>query len=141
MYSCALWSDEEGGVNGDLTSGVFPGDLEAAQKRKIRYVLDKARLKPGCRVLEFGTGWGGLAIEVRRSLAHTEHDLNQPSPLHRRLLIMDVKSILLLSLLSRRRWLKKESKRRGWEVVYEFTSWTTVTYLKSSNTLLMHSSA
>ena len=64
MYSCALWSDEEGGVNGDLLSGPFQGDLEAAQKRKIRYVLDKARVKPGSRILEFGTGWGGLAIEV-----------------------------------------------------------------------------
>ncbi|KAJ3487084.1 hypothetical protein NLI96_g3776 [Meripilus lineatus] len=64
MYSCALWSDEEGGVNGDLLSGPFQGDLEAAQKRKIRYVLDKARVKPGSRILEFGTGWGGLAIEA-----------------------------------------------------------------------------
>lgn len=64
MYSCALWSEAEGGVNGDIESGPFPGDLEAAQLRKIRHVLTKARVQPGHRVLEFGTGWGGMAIEV-----------------------------------------------------------------------------
>lgn len=64
MYSCALWDDAEGGVRGDLISGPTPGDLEAAQLRKIRHVLNKARVKPGHRILEFGSGWGGLAIEV-----------------------------------------------------------------------------
>lgn len=64
MYSCALWSDEEGGFRGDLDSGPFPGDLEAAQLRKIRHVLTKAKVRPGHRILEFGSGWGGLAIEV-----------------------------------------------------------------------------
>ncbi|THH30815.1 hypothetical protein EUX98_g3372 [Antrodiella citrinella] len=67
MYSCALWSEAEGGVNGDLESGPFAGDLEAAQQRKIKHVLTKARVQPGHRVLEFGTGWGGLAIEAARS--------------------------------------------------------------------------
>jgi cyclopropane fatty-acyl-phospholipid synthase-like methyltransferase len=38
--------------------------LEAAQRRKIHHVLRKARVKPGHRILEFGSGWGGLAIEV-----------------------------------------------------------------------------
>lgn len=65
MYSTALWSDEEGGVRGDLTQGPTPNDLEAAQQRKIHHVLKTARVKPGDRLLEFGTGWGGLAIEVR----------------------------------------------------------------------------
>jgi cyclopropane fatty-acyl-phospholipid synthase-like methyltransferase len=51
-------------VRGDLESGPFPGDLEAAQRRKIHHVLTKARVKPGHRILEFGSGWGGLAIEV-----------------------------------------------------------------------------
>jgi cyclopropane-fatty-acyl-phospholipid synthase len=64
MYSCALWSDAEGGVRGDLVSGSTPGDLEAAQLRKIRHVLQAARVKPGHRILEFGAGWGGLAIEA-----------------------------------------------------------------------------
>lgn len=67
MYSCALWSDEEGGFRGDLDSGPFPGDLEAAQLRKIRHVLTKAKVRPGHRILEFGSGWGGLAIEAART--------------------------------------------------------------------------
>lgn len=64
MYSCALWSEAEGGLRGDLEDGPTLGDLEAAQLRKIHHVLQKARVKPGHRILEFGSGWGGLAIEV-----------------------------------------------------------------------------
>ncbi|PSR77063.1 hypothetical protein PHLCEN_2v8096 [Hermanssonia centrifuga] len=67
MYSCALWSEAEGGVNGDLLSGPTDGDLEAAQHRKIHHVLKKARLRLGDRLLEFGSGWGGLAIEAART--------------------------------------------------------------------------
>ncbi|KAF8351083.1 cyclopropane-fatty-acyl-phospholipid synthase [Amanita rubescens] len=67
MYSCALWSEAEGGVRGDLEFGPTPGDLEAAQRRKIHHVLRKARVKPGHRILEFGSGWGGLAIEAART--------------------------------------------------------------------------
>ena len=62
MYSCALWGEEEGGVRGDVISGSTPGDLEAAQQRKIHFVLQKARVGPGHRILEFGSGWGALAI-------------------------------------------------------------------------------
>ncbi len=65
MYSCALWGPEEGGVRGDLEYGPSHNDLEAAQLRKIHHVLMKARVRPGDRLLEFGTGWGALAIEVR----------------------------------------------------------------------------
>lgn len=64
MYSCALWDEAEGGVRGDLELGPTPGDLESAQRRKIHHVLRAARVKPGHRILEFGSGWGGLAIEV-----------------------------------------------------------------------------
>ena len=41
MYSCALWSDEEGGPAGDMTmrSGAHGLELEAAQLRKIHHVL------------------------------------------------------------------------------------------------------
>ncbi|KAL1680789.1 cyclopropane fatty acid synthase [Schizophyllum commune] len=62
MYSCALWGEEEGGVRGDVISGSTPGDLEAAQQRKVHFVLQKARVGPGHRILEFGSGWGALAI-------------------------------------------------------------------------------
>ncbi|OSD00401.1 cyclopropane-fatty-acyl-phospholipid synthase [Trametes coccinea BRFM310] len=64
MYSCALWDEAEGGVRGDLIDGPSPLDLENAQKRKIHHVLRTARVKPGDRLLEFGTGWGAMAIEA-----------------------------------------------------------------------------
>ena len=64
MYSCALWGENEGGVRGDLDMGPTPGDLESAQIRKLHHVLRAARVKRGDRILEFGSGWGGLAIEV-----------------------------------------------------------------------------
>jgi len=42
-----------------------PGDdLQAAQLRKIDGILDLARVAPGQRVLEIGSGWGGLAIRA-----------------------------------------------------------------------------
>ena len=64
MYSCALWGDEEGGVRGDLARGPAPGDLEAAQMRKIHTLLRYARVRPGDRLLEIGTGWGAMSIQV-----------------------------------------------------------------------------
>ncbi|RDB28999.1 Tuberculostearic acid methyltransferase UfaA1 [Hypsizygus marmoreus] len=66
MYSCALWPDELGGVRGDLTKGPFPGDLEAAQLYKVHHVLKKARVRRGDRLLEFGSGWGTMAIEAAK---------------------------------------------------------------------------
>lgn len=108
MYSCALWSDAEGGVRGDLDTEKVPkpNDLEAAQLRKIRHVLDKARVKPGHRILEFGSGWGGLAIEV-----HTIHPPTSPSidSRPRPPKTMDVKSIPSLFLKNR-----KSSPTRGY---------------------------
>ncbi len=40
--------------------------LADAQKRKLRRMADKARLRPGDRVLEIGCGWGGFAILAAR---------------------------------------------------------------------------
>ncbi|KAF7791569.1 hypothetical protein EIP86_002585 [Pleurotus ostreatoroseus] len=62
QYSCPIWSELEGGVRGDLENGRFPGDLESAQATKIKYILDKTRLRPGDRLLEIGSGWGSVAI-------------------------------------------------------------------------------
>ena len=44
--------------------------LEQAQLRKIDRLLDAAGVKEGSRVLEIGTGWGGLAIRAARRGAH-----------------------------------------------------------------------
>ncbi|KAH9934391.1 putative cyclopropane fatty acid synthase [Fomitopsis serialis] len=62
MYSAAFWGDEENGPRGDLTVGPFPNDLESAQQRKIQSYLRQARLRPGDRLLEIGSGWGAMAI-------------------------------------------------------------------------------
>lgn len=64
MYSCAVFPEAAGGVRGDL-DGVWSADhLDVAQLHKLHMILRKARVRPGDRVLEFGTGWGSLAIEV-----------------------------------------------------------------------------
>ncbi len=53
-YSCALFED--------------PGmTLEEAQLAKLELVCEKLDLGPGDRVLEIGTGWGGLAIHAART--------------------------------------------------------------------------
>ncbi|KAI0667899.1 S-adenosyl-L-methionine-dependent methyltransferase [Trametes maxima] len=66
QYSCPIWGDEEGGVRGDIEGRRISGDLESAQRRKIQYILRKARLRPGDRLLEIGSGWGGVAIAAAR---------------------------------------------------------------------------
>src|SRR4051794_29038654 len=44
-----------------------PGDtLAAAQRRKIDGILDLARVRPGMRILEIGSGWGALAIRAAK---------------------------------------------------------------------------
>lgn len=53
QYSCAYFQD------GDET-------LEQAQAKKKRHIAAKLRLHPGVRVLDIGSGWGGLALELAR---------------------------------------------------------------------------
>ena len=48
-YSCAYYVD--------------PNDtLEQAQQNKLRHIASKLDLKPGQRVLDIGSGWGGMAL-------------------------------------------------------------------------------
>ncbi|HEV7723014.1 MAG TPA: cyclopropane-fatty-acyl-phospholipid synthase family protein [Iamia sp.] len=49
-YSCGLWSEGDGA-----------GDLASAQRAKIDRLLDLLELSAGDRLVEIGTGWGGLA--------------------------------------------------------------------------------
>lgn len=45
-----------------------PGDsLEAAQARKMRHIAAKLMLGPGQRVLDIGSGWGGLGMYLARA--------------------------------------------------------------------------
>ncbi len=53
MYSSALWTD--------------PGDtLEIASTRKLDAICRKLDLKPGDRVVEIGSGWGGFALHAAK---------------------------------------------------------------------------
>jgi len=53
QYSCAYFAT--------------PGDtLEAAQTQKKAYIARKLALRPGMRVLDIGSGWGGMALTLAR---------------------------------------------------------------------------
>ncbi len=53
QYSCALFRDEN-------------DSLETAQKNKVALIARKLRLRPGLRILDIGSGWGGLALALAR---------------------------------------------------------------------------
>ena len=54
QYSCAYFET--------------PGDsLEQAQRQKMRHIAAKLRLMPGQRVLDIGSGWGGLGLSLARA--------------------------------------------------------------------------
>ena len=52
QYSCALFAE------GD--------DLASAQLRKLDWICERLRLRPGLRVLDIGCGWGGLGRHAAR---------------------------------------------------------------------------
>jgi cyclopropane-fatty-acyl-phospholipid synthase len=54
MYSCARWGQ-----------GIV--SLEEAQREKNESLCRKLRLRPGDRVLEIGSGWGGWSIHAARN--------------------------------------------------------------------------
>lgn len=53
MYSSALWAGAD-------------DTLEAASTRKLERICQWLELKPGDRVVEIGTGWGGFALHAAR---------------------------------------------------------------------------
>lgn len=53
QYSCALFDE------GD--------DLAVAQLRKLEWICQRLRLRPGLRLLDVGCGWGGLARYAARN--------------------------------------------------------------------------
>ncbi len=53
MYSSALFADEH-------------EDLDSASTRKLDAICRKLDLRPGDRVVEIGTGWGGFAVHAAR---------------------------------------------------------------------------
>ncbi len=53
QYSCAYFKNEN-------------DSLEAAQNNKIDHIIKKLNLKPNQKVLDIGSGWGSLAIEIAK---------------------------------------------------------------------------
>lgn len=53
QYSCAYFRHPE-------------ESLETAQLNKMRHLADVLLIRPGMRVLEIGSGWGGLALHLAR---------------------------------------------------------------------------
>jgi cyclopropane-fatty-acyl-phospholipid synthase len=51
VYSCAYFENPE-------------SDLEQAQRRKLDWLCRKLELEPGERLLEIGSGWGGLLLHA-----------------------------------------------------------------------------
>jgi cyclopropane-fatty-acyl-phospholipid synthase len=59
----AAWLDE----TMTYSSGVFSRDdmtLAEAQREKYRRLIERAGIEPGDHVLEIGSGWGGLAVQL-----------------------------------------------------------------------------
>ncbi|WP_310962725.1 cyclopropane-fatty-acyl-phospholipid synthase family protein [Nocardioides terrisoli] len=65
-YSAALFDAAVHDRGDHLLAGAPNTDepFEDAQARKIERILDQARVGPGSRVLEIGTGWGELAVRA-----------------------------------------------------------------------------
>jgi len=53
LYSCAYFKSEN-------------ESLENAQDNKIKHLIKKLYLKPNMKVLEIGSGWGGICFEIAR---------------------------------------------------------------------------
>ncbi|KAI5831537.1 CFS1-like protein [Schizophyllum commune Tattone D] len=95
-YSCAIFSDLDGdfdqsatpdtGAHGRQPSSTSSGsstpakvqgdqeesnELYEAQIRKLDHVIEKARIWPGNRVLEIGSGWGSMAIRIAETVPDT----------------------------------------------------------------------
>jgi cyclopropane-fatty-acyl-phospholipid synthase len=64
LYELFLDADRQYSCGYFLT----PGDsLETAQDNKKRHIAAKLLLRPGQKVLDIGSGWGGLAIHLART--------------------------------------------------------------------------
>ncbi|KAI0269931.1 cyclopropane-fatty-acyl-phospholipid synthase [Gloeopeniophorella convolvens] len=48
--------------------------LADAQQRKLAHIATRARIRPGHRVLEIGSGWGALALHIVRTYPGAEVD-------------------------------------------------------------------
>ncbi|EKM53675.1 uncharacterized protein PHACADRAFT_198097 [Phanerochaete carnosa HHB-10118-sp] len=86
-YSCAIFpsldADDKLASNetsprmgSNVVNGTsdMPDALHDAQIRKLQHIICKADIQPGHRVLEIGSGWGSLALEIVRTIPGTTVD-------------------------------------------------------------------
>ena len=60
VYSCAYYTD-------------WNNSVEQAQRDKLEMICRKLRLKPGDRMLDIGSGWGGLVCHAAQNFGVTAH--------------------------------------------------------------------
>jgi cyclopropane-fatty-acyl-phospholipid synthase len=102
-YSCAIFETLDGDLEGDsVNRGEWSGGqglkrlgqnasidrssvasgastntkdgLHEGQLRKLKHIIHKARISPGHRVLEIGSGWGSMAIQIASTIPDTVVD-------------------------------------------------------------------
>ena len=62
VYSCAYYTD-------------WSNDVAQAQRDKLDMICRKLRLRPGDRMLDIGSGWGGLVCHAAKSYGVTAHGI------------------------------------------------------------------
>ncbi|KAJ7486048.1 CFS1-like protein [Mycena galericulata] len=101
-YSCAIFEDLDGDMKQGVVRSEWSGgqglrrlgksptatsipktkpdaepevdELCEAQIRKLSHIIDKAKIQPGNRVLEIGSGWGSMAILIAQTIEGTTVD-------------------------------------------------------------------
>lgn len=62
VYSCAYYTD-------------WSNDVAQAQRDKLEMICRKLRLKPGDRMLDIGSGWGGLVCHAAKNYGARAHGI------------------------------------------------------------------
>lgn len=62
VYSCGYYTD-------------WGNDIATAQRDKLELICRKLRLKPGDRMLDIGSGWGGLVCHAAKNYGVTAHGI------------------------------------------------------------------
>ncbi|KAF7314416.1 hypothetical protein MKEN_00914400 [Mycena kentingensis (nom. inval.)] len=97
-YSCAIFEDLDGDIQEGAERSEWSGgqgllrlgatksapstpaaavdvdELYDAQIRKLSHIIRKAKIEPGNRVLEIGSGWGSMAIHIAQTVPGTTVD-------------------------------------------------------------------
>jgi len=81
-YSSGIFADLDGDLKCDYAASTgAPNELipdspalHASQLRKLNHIIRKARIQPGHRVLDIGSGWGSFSLLVTQTIPETQVD-------------------------------------------------------------------